>query len=152
MVERVWYKPPEGKLVPRAPGQMAREYFPPEGDWTARTQFIERQLARGDGTLVDGGDEAGLAAGNARREQERAEREAAAEAEHRRINELPTEGEGGTVANAGAAAAAVKPARLAPEERMAAAKERLGYTAPNKRDATQAKPDAAGDSATSERK
>lgn len=55
MVERVWYKPPAGKKVPRDPTNMPDDYFPPNGDWTPRSNFIQRQIMRGDGELIEGG-------------------------------------------------------------------------------------------------
>src|SRR5436853_4040772 len=59
---RVWYRPPRGKKVPIDPQGAPGLYFPAKGDWTPRSNFLERMVLRGDGKFFD--QEPGTEAGD----------------------------------------------------------------------------------------
>lgn len=60
MAERVWARPKPGltahgipRLVPREPSVDRGTYFPPEGEWCERTQYINRRIRDGSLEIFD---------------------------------------------------------------------------------------------------
>ncbi|MCI0555736.1 MAG: DUF2635 domain-containing protein [Anaerolineae bacterium] len=53
MIERVWFKPADGLLVPKEPGLTPGLMFPPQGAWTVLNAYIRRRLREGSGVLVN---------------------------------------------------------------------------------------------------